>query len=270
METTEHYLVTRYRTMLAARGHTLTGESKILDFGCGRGAFVYTLRDAGLDAVGFDILDFLALREPGDARFFFLAENPVPYDKNAPIDPMSPPPFDMDWKTYRLPFEDGTFDFVISHETMEHVMDYEPALRELARVTKRNGVQIHCFPARWRFIEPHIFVPLGSIIRSYWYYFLWALAGVRNQYQKTLSASQTATVNLRYARHCLNYPPPRELKRLAKKFFGSDEFVPELWEPVGGKRRGSWRWWLYTRFFEVIWMLQNPLHPAATNVTPRR
>jgi len=39
----------------------------------------------------------------------------------------------------RLPFADGSFDFVTCTETLEHVADYGLALRELARVLRPGG-----------------------------------------------------------------------------------------------------------------------------------
>lgn len=41
---------------------------------------------------------------------------------------------------YRYPFEDESFDVVISGSTIEHVEDIFTWLRELARITKRNGL----------------------------------------------------------------------------------------------------------------------------------
>jgi len=38
-----------------------------------------------------------------------------------------------------MPFEDGTFDSVLCNAVLEHVVDAEEAIRELARVVKPNG-----------------------------------------------------------------------------------------------------------------------------------
>jgi SAM-dependent methyltransferase len=42
--------------------------------------------------------------------------------------------------TFRLPFANETFDKVICSEVMEHVHDYRGAVRELARVTRPDGM----------------------------------------------------------------------------------------------------------------------------------
>lgn len=41
---------------------------------------------------------------------------------------------------YALPFEDGTFDIVHTHQTLQHVADPVAVLRELRRVTRPGGV----------------------------------------------------------------------------------------------------------------------------------
>lgn len=52
----------------------------------------------------------------------------------------------------KLQFEDNTFDIVVSFSTIEHIPDKElrkKALREIARVTKRNGYVVVTVPNRW-------------------------------------------------------------------------------------------------------------------------
>lgn len=50
----------------------------------------------------------------------------------------------------RLPFDEGTFDLVVSHEVFEHIDDVSGAVRELKRVLKLGGlayINIHLFPS---------------------------------------------------------------------------------------------------------------------------
>lgn len=42
----------------------------------------------------------------------------------------------------KLPFNDSTFDLVISYETIEHVEDPKTALREIKRVLKKDGTAV--------------------------------------------------------------------------------------------------------------------------------
>lgn len=258
-----YFLITRYERIARMKGFSLRPGDRVLDFGCGSGAMVYRLRDAGYDASGFDIMDTLSLRNPGDMKLFSIAPNPERFDKANP-DIRHPPVYRFDWSGYRLPFDDNEFDFVVSQETFEHVMDPAAAIRELARVTKPGGFHIHTFPGRWQVIEPHIYVPLGGLIRRYDYYHGWAALGVRNPLQTALTARETAAANLRYATGSLNYPPPHYFRTLGARWFDVSEFVPELWEAEDARkgpvlRNLSVARWLYTRMKEVVWFLGAPL-----------
>ena len=84
-------------------GYILSTESVIMDFGCGSGKMVKELCDLEYQAFGcgtrFDTLDDTdteAMIKQGILRT-------------------------IDLKSYRLPFEDNTFDFIFSHSVFEHV-----------------------------------------------------------------------------------------------------------------------------------------------------
>lgn len=50
----------------------------------------------------------------------------------------------------RLPFEDASFDLVVSHEVFEHIADVPAAVRELKRVMKPGAlayINVHLFPS---------------------------------------------------------------------------------------------------------------------------
>jgi ubiquinone/menaquinone biosynthesis C-methylase UbiE len=70
-----------------------------------------------------------------------------------------------------LPFKDHSFSHVISSEVLEHLKDDRKALREIARVTKPNGVLIVTFPHRHfyfshddRFVEHYRRYEISEII----------------------------------------------------------------------------------------------------------
>jgi SAM-dependent methyltransferase len=210
--------VDMYQRLLAMRGCYLNESSKILDFGCGAGRLVYLFRDAGFDAHGFDLNDYLALRSPDDRRLFATAK------QSGDTSDMS-----FDWSKYRLPYDSGTFDFVVSSQVMEHVLDHEAVTREIARVLKPEGIAVHTFPGRYFLIEPHMYVPLGGHIKSHAYYLFWALMGIRNEHQKGLSARETARLNTLYARTGLSYPPTRGLIAMGRKYFHVSKAAPEAW-----------------------------------------
>lgn len=55
----------------------------------------------------------------------------------------------------RLPFPDGSFDVVFSHEVLEHVQDDAEACHEMARVLRQGGRAVIFAPNRLYFFETH-------------------------------------------------------------------------------------------------------------------
>lgn len=47
---------------------------------------------------------------------------------------------------FPLPFNDNSFDFVLTYETVEHISNYKIFLSEITRVTKKNGILILTCP----------------------------------------------------------------------------------------------------------------------------
>lgn len=86
-------------------------------------------------------------------------------------------------------------------------MDQVGLLRELHRIMRPGGHALHVFPARYCLIEPHMYVPLGGLMGHRWWYKVWASAGIRNEYQKDLSADETANRIACYFVEGLNYVP---------------------------------------------------------------
>jgi SAM-dependent methyltransferase len=137
----EHSIFHQVQGTLSRLGFDLQQHHSILDFGCGSGHDVYELRDIGYQAFGVDLHDFLQLRSPDDRQWFRLSRDPC---------------------IYRLPYPDNHFDVIYSNQVLEHVVYYEPALQEMRRVLKPNGICIHIFPARWRVIEAHFRAPFAG------------------------------------------------------------------------------------------------------------
>lgn len=174
-------------------------HSRILDFGCGNGDTVQGLCDLGYDAFGCD-LEFKggphADELTSQRRLRLIGRRP-----------------------YALPFDDRSFDFVISDQVFEHVMDYDGALREISRVLKDGGASLHLFGSRYMPIELHVYVPGATIFRARWWLLLWARLGVRNPYQEGDSAAVVATKNRDYLRERTNYPTRREIERAFARYF---------------------------------------------------
>jgi len=182
------------RETLSSCNVNLRANSRILDFGCGAGAFVKEGRAAGYEVYG---CDFSAVGDNLSA-----VESP-----------------------YRLPYPDGFFDVIVSITVMEHVMDYDEVLAELRRVLKPNGAFLHSFPARWTPIELHTFVPLATVLRAQWWLKVWATIGVRNSFQTGSAPAEVALKNYIYLRDHTNYPKTGALMRCFRRYFSEVRFV---------------------------------------------
>jgi SAM-dependent methyltransferase len=102
-----------------------TGD-RVLDAGCGEGRHCFGALERGSHVVGLD-LDRASLR----ARSNALRDRA---EERGSLGAM------IHGNTFRLPFANETFDKVICSEVMEHVHDYRGAVRELARVTRPDGM----------------------------------------------------------------------------------------------------------------------------------
>jgi SAM-dependent methyltransferase len=179
------------------QGRPLAKTARVLDFGAGAGRHVAEFRNAGYDAWGVD--QHFESHSEGSATEEFLSR-------------VSPP-------DYRLPFPDNDFDLVYSTSVMEHVLDPGQALEEIARVLRPDGISIHVFPSRWRLIEPHMFIPFGGRFQSFMILSLWARLGIRNNFQRGLSATDVALANVQYCKTGLSYPTVVEWHLRAERLF---------------------------------------------------
>ncbi|MDH3645593.1 MAG: class I SAM-dependent methyltransferase [Gammaproteobacteria bacterium] len=171
----------------------------ILDLGCGNGGVVMEYRNSGYDAYGCDFV-FKQGEHAGrlEAAGFIRV-----------IDP----------DYYRLPFDDDYFDVVVSDQVLEHVHDYPGILAEIQRVLKPNGWSMHIFPSRYMPIEPHVFVPLATIVQKRWWMYLWALLGVRTLEQRGLGFSEVAKYNYEYLTRNTNYLTRKQIVAHIEEYF---------------------------------------------------
>lgn len=102
------------------------GKLKVLDAGCGEGHLLKHLheQDSGLELYGVDI-------------------TPVALEKAREKCPMVRIRYG---DVTNLPYEDSEFDVVICTDVLEHIVNYQGALRELQRVLKKDGTLIITFP----------------------------------------------------------------------------------------------------------------------------
>ncbi len=156
---------------------------------------------------------------------------------------------------YRLPYDDGTFDFVFSQQVFEHVQDYPEAIAEIHRILKVDGISLHVFPSRYRPIESHVFVPFASIIQDLWWLRLWARLGIRKGNQAGMEAEQVAQMNHEYLTSSTNYLTPTQILSHLSAAFDDYGFC----EKQAAK---------YTRLGKFKWLLKFPfLHLLMKNYT---
>jgi SAM-dependent methyltransferase len=170
---------------------------RVLDIGCGQGELVEALRAEGYDAVGTDLAPTLGKEAP-------------PY--------VVPIRVETTWKGsyklldgYKVPFEDGSFAAVVSVSTLEHVQNKQVFFSEIHRLLRAGGATVHAFPSRYYLpAEPHSYVPLVPMLWPNvpdWWFALWAMLGIRNEFQREESWREVVRHNARYSRDSLSYWP---------------------------------------------------------------
>jgi ubiquinone/menaquinone biosynthesis C-methylase UbiE len=204
-------------------------DDTVLDFGCGEGRMVYALRKLGYRAFGTDIAP-----PSGDADRLIRAERLCRH-REQPLTLIHA-------EDYKIPFDNESFDFVVSWDVMEHVQHHAEALSEINRVLKRGGRSLHFFPSRYCILEPHIGVPFGTLLQSYSYLYLWALLGLGDKSQPARTAREVARKNYEFLRTETNYLSKRRLVKLAEASFRDIEFVEShFWKHSGGKGQFIYR-----------------------------
>lgn len=103
----------------------------VLDAGCGVGMYVAAFRRFTKEAYGVDL----------DPDKIAQAAKHVPDLQVASVE--------------ALPFADGSFDVVLSHEVIEHVTDDRATMTEAVRVLKPGGRLVVFAPNRLYFFETH-------------------------------------------------------------------------------------------------------------------
>jgi len=231
--------VETHRSILKEKGFDLTPDSKILDFGCGAGREVYQFRKMGYKAFGCDIKDVF-----GDIQ------NQCETEKLIDADELIFRKIDM--SNYKIPFEDGTFDYVFSNQVFEHVQNYPEALSEIYRVLKPGGCSLHFFPARYRPVEPHVFVPFAGVFRSYGYLLFWAFFGIRNSFQKGYSYKKVAKTNYEYLTTRTMYLTRTKIQAKVFRQFRNVSFVEKYFIKYGGGRLSRLR-----NFPFIVWLIRS-------------
>lgn len=182
----------------------MTPPKRVLDFGCGAGTTVALLLAEGYDAHGCD-LDFK--RGPHTARL--QDEGRIRQIQRG---------------EYRIPFEDASFDVVLSNNVLEHVRNTDEVLREIARVLKTGGVSLHLAPSKLRPIEGHVKIPLASVYRARWWLAFWVSLGVGTRVPGA-GVLATADRHIAYLENSTRYLSPSELRRAFTQHFSKVDFA---------------------------------------------
>jgi SAM-dependent methyltransferase len=176
--------------------------ARILDFGCGIGSSVGTLLTLGYDAYGVDVMEYW---ERDFDKFWHVAEKPPP-EIAARLKL-------VDLSNYRLPFEDGTFDFCFSDQVFEHVFDYKTTMAEIVRVLKPGAASVHNFPGPNNLMEGHVNLPFPWLCYSRAYLRLGAWIAWMRGIEPDWRRLARAWVNVMRFN---NYPTKWRLRRVAR------------------------------------------------------
>jgi SAM-dependent methyltransferase len=207
-------VVELYRAILKSRGHVLSPESMILDFGCGTGRHTYEYLDAGFpNSFGYDVQNYVRLRSPADTGRFRFDPNP-----NNPNNYPS---------MTTIPWPDDDFDFVFATSVFEHVADQGLAYREIHRVLKPGGLFLNIFPSKWRPLEVHTNIPFGGAFTSPRYIDFCAALGVRGAGQENFTADELRKTNRLLTSRGVNYLSGRQIAELLRRIFGQFEYVED-------------------------------------------
>lgn len=192
-----------HRGVAREQGYDLAPPLRVLDYGCGAGNHVYDYRDAGFEAYGYEVRDYLQLRRESDRQWFAFGPS--------------------------VPFPNEYFDFVFSFQVFEHVHDHGRVIAEIARLLKPGGASFHSFPPKYRFIEGHIYVPLGGGIQFYEWLRLWAQLGIRNEFQTGLPASEVARINKAWLTSDTKYVSKAYITKLCRGRFAEVRYVEDAY-----------------------------------------
>jgi SAM-dependent methyltransferase len=121
---------------------------RILDYGCGAGAIVGSLRRAGFNALGCDVFYEGGRAHGGapDQEF----ERLLSSGYIVAIE-----------ETGQLPWPEETFDLIIANMVFEHVQDFDTTISRMARVLAPEGRMVLHFPTAEVWREGHIGIPFA-------------------------------------------------------------------------------------------------------------
>jgi SAM-dependent methyltransferase len=209
-------------------GTDLPRTVRILDLGCGDGKLLSHLvsslsrlqPDLNLDVFGLDVSD-AGQQDQGfidQTALLLLKEHPQVSWKNR---------LTMITTEQTWPYDAESFDFIVSNQVMEHVMDHDFVFREINRCLRPGGLSIHLFPIRESLWEGHALMPLVHQIRDVDHrarlmYFFARLGFNRHYYREMnrrgwTSLREFAHIFARVLESNTNYITTRQLRDIADR-----------------------------------------------------
>jgi SAM-dependent methyltransferase len=153
--------------VLINEAHRLGNPIRLLDCGCGDGRFLEFASthlaqrlDVELSPWGFDVHDY----KIQTADFFTRAADRL--DNACPT---------IDWEN-RLtllgqneswPYEDASFDAIVSNQVGEHLFDIDGFFSEISRTLRPGGISVHIFPLKNYLLEGHTGAPFAHRVLSH-------------------------------------------------------------------------------------------------------
>jgi 2-polyprenyl-3-methyl-5-hydroxy-6-metoxy-1,4-benzoquinol methylase len=112
-------------------------QSKILDIGCGNGMITSNIGNFSKEIIGIDVKDRRIVKKGYKFKLI---------------------------KDEMLPFENNSFDVVISNQVIEHVNNQDRHVEEIYRVLRNGGICYLATPNKHWPIEPHYYLPFLGIL----------------------------------------------------------------------------------------------------------
>jgi len=199
-------------------------QFRIADWGCGRGKLVLWLLEQGYQAVGVDLHDAPFARSVE----LFRSKGYPPQDYLRRLDERG-----------ISDFAEGSFHFIVSWQTLEHIRDFAATAAEWRRVTIAGGAGFHFYTAHRKLVEPHLYMPLVHWLPKNetrrWLIGLFVLLGVEPNWwpQKRVDWRIRTQEYFDYSVGRTYYRSPKDLRRVLTACGLGAEFVDVTsWKPA--------------------------------------
>lgn len=146
---------------------------KILDIGSGKGILCIALSDMAQEVIGLE--PDKDAREIAELTKEYFGKNNIKF---------------IDGVAQKMPFENETFDLIISTSTLEHIDGTQDTIKEIFRILKPNGYFYLNAPNYLWFREPHYMLPMLPLMPKI---FLKIMARLTNRNPKYIDHIQYLT-----------------------------------------------------------------------------